>query len=169
MNYVITANSATVDNDIAARSYYIFVGKHKFDPLWKSKLTNFIAEHRYAIIADILAILKSKKKLDIEPFTRFPEFETKILHAFCETEKDVFKVETALQRARDESNMDEETASEIREVFIRNITNLGCCVDDHFFIRSDVVTSWFKYENIKLRNIHYAIRDYARTGNAQRN
>jgi hypothetical protein len=113
--YVLTANSATVEKDIAERCYFIYIGKPKYSADWLSDITNYINEYRLNIVADIIDILKSNKQ-DNE-VSRFGDFDKKILSAFCKSVEQYNSVISHTKIARSNSDYEVERAAEIEEVF----------------------------------------------------
>ncbi|MGN1008855.1 MAG: hypothetical protein ACI4PV_07895, partial [Butyricicoccus sp.] len=81
--YVITANSANVDNDIASRAYYVYVRRPAYSVNWLRDLFDYIREYRLNILVDLIDILEHHRPFGLPPVTRCPEFETMILQAHC--------------------------------------------------------------------------------------
>lgn len=144
LTYVITANNATVDTDIASRSYYIFVKKPTFSPTWKEQITKYIEKNRYRIIADIIGLLENHKPFEgMMPRTRFPEFEQSILQAVCETPEMYQETLEHLEACRTDSNIEEEQARGIEDMFRGQLANLGINPDEEsVWIQTPVVNSW---------------------------
>jgi 5S rRNA maturation endonuclease (ribonuclease M5) len=143
ITYVITANNATVDTDIASRSYYIFVKKPNFDPRWKAAMTAFIEENRYKVIADIIGMLEDHKPFDIQPSTRFPEFEESILQAVCDTPEMYLETLAHLASCRTDSNIEEEQARGMEEMIRGMISQMGIDPQSEaVWLQSPIVNSW---------------------------
>jgi hypothetical protein len=144
LTYTITANNATVDTDIASRSFYIFVQRPQFDVGWKTRLLTFVDKFRYHIIADIIDILEAHKPFqDTPPSTRFAEFETLILQAMCEFPYIYQATLAHLGECRTESNIEEEQAKSIEDLFRSKLSELGINPETQsVWIRSQVVNSW---------------------------
>ena len=144
LTYVITANNATVDTDIASRSYYIFVKKPTFSPMWKEQVTSYIEKNRYRIIADIIGMLESHKPFPgIMPRTRFPEFEQLILQAVCDTPEMYQETLDHLDLCRTDSNVEEEQARGIEEMFRGMLAGMGINPEtESVWIQTPVVNSW---------------------------
>jgi hypothetical protein len=140
--YVITANSAQVDSDIATRSFYVVLKKTPLNTQWKTSVQNYIEDHRLEIIADIIHALASHDPFRLESSTRFPEFEAQVLQAVCRTEDAFTNVVSGMARYRAESNTDGLVAAAIRETFEQKMTDLGIDYASPVFIRSEVVNSW---------------------------
>jgi hypothetical protein len=140
--YVLTANSAQVDHDIAIRSFYIVLKRPTYASGWLSAAQSYIAANRLAIISDIIHLLSHHDPFQTTTSTRFPEFETSVLQACCRTPEAYADVVARVSRTRAESNTDGLTASAIREVFQQRIRDLGIDSSTPVFIRSEVVNSW---------------------------
>jgi hypothetical protein len=146
LTYTITANSAYIDTDLASRAYFVFVRRPHNSPTWKQSILTYIETHRLAIIADIIDILNRHSPFeDIDPSTRFPEFEVGILQAHCSSIQQYDDVLKTLLSARTESNTEEEQAKEIEEAFRGHMHDLSIDPDrDTVFIRSQVAEAWVK-------------------------
>jgi hypothetical protein len=144
--YAITANSATVSTDLADRSIYIHVRKPQPAELigWKDRIQSYIDAHRLEIFADIIAMLSSHVLFpDVLPTTRFPEFELNVLQPACGDAETIAEVLAHLVGARADSNVEEDQARMIAELFESNIARaLGTDIPAPVFIRSDLVNSW---------------------------
>ena len=155
LTYVITANSANVDNDLASRAYYIMVKKPKFSRSWRQDVLNYVEDHRLEILADIIDILDTHEPFDISPVTRCPEFETMILQAHCKDEQEYTDAVKMLIENKAETNVEEDLARRIEEVIRHNLIeidtgnnpiinpNEDCC-----FIRTEVIEKWIKKAEI---------------------
>lgn len=167
LTYVITANSATVDNDLSDRCYYIQVARPKRTGNWKRNVMEYIEKYRYHIFADIIDMLSKAEPLEHEPRTRFPEFEGVILRAVCESEQEYASALLTLEESRAVSNGDDELAKIIEEKFAEEIRAVSLDPEtDHVFIRSEVVAKWA--EHIIRENPMQAIRNFAKNGLSQR-
>lgn len=166
--YVITANSATVDNDIANRSFPVFLRHQEYSDAWKLSLNEFIASHRYHILADMLSYVTTNQKFEgIKPSTRYPEFETRILQAFCGDVGEYSEVIKAIVQARSAANADEETAAGINDRLRHNLLNLGLAPDlSTYFIHAVALDRWFKDMNTRggRLDVKQQIRNFAKHG-----
>ncbi len=145
LTYVLTANTATVDADLAHRLLYIMVRRPEQTldrASWKTQVQAYIEAHRLEIVSDIISLLSSHRPFNTPPGTRFPEFEETILQPCCGTLEAMREVIEHLAKARSESNIEEEQARAIAEVFDYNIQKLGFDADTPIFIRTDVANSW---------------------------
>ena len=147
LTYVITANSATVSTDIADRSLYIFVLKPPeslSEPdSWKSRIQEYIDEHRLEIVADMIDMLETHFPFPgISLRTRFREFERDILQPCCGSPQMTVAVLEHVYGARDESNAEYDQARAIADTFEHELSTLGIDDQTPVFIRSEVVNSW---------------------------
>lgn len=144
LTYVITSNTANVDADLAHRFMYVMVSRPEATPQrksWKTNVLAYIQKYRLEIVSDIIAMLSEHKPFDLIPGTRFPEFEECILQPCCETPENTTATLEHLVKSRGESNIDEEQARAIVEVFQYNLEKLQ--LDDcPVFIRTDLANSW---------------------------
>ena len=172
LTYVMTANSASVDNDLATRGYYIQVQRPNYSATWKQDIMQYLQLYRLHILADIIDIIENHKLFNLPPVTRFAEFETKILQPFCKDSEEYSQVIKLLLESKAESNIEEEIAKTIEEVLRHNMVDVASMTTrinpsvDKVFIRSDVVKTWFEKANFELRGdkLIQQIRNLAKGG-----
>ena len=141
--FVITANTATVDNDIADRSYYINVRRPPRDPVWKSDILAYIDKNRFEIVADIISILDTPDRFRSAPHTRFPEFETQILQAVCSDQAEYDAAIDHISTARADTNAEDEQAQTIDDTIRERLCALGIHPDhETVFIKTKVMELW---------------------------
>ncbi|MBO4304635.1 MAG: hypothetical protein J6A21_08630 [Lentisphaeria bacterium] len=173
LTYVVTINGATVDTDIASRSYYIMIKKPKMNPNWTGNVIDYIVQNRFQIFSDIIDLISSHRTFDIPPVTRMPAFETTILQAACGTPEQYQRVMETLLLTKEETNMDEELAKRIEEEIVQKLLSVKSALGspvidprtDKVFIRTYVLENWFKNETF-LNHKYPAevIRNLARIG-----
>lgn len=169
--YVITANSANVDNDIASRAYYVYVKRPAYSVNWLRNLFDYIREYRLNILVDLIDILEHHKPFDLPPVTRCPEFETMILQAHCRDTDEYSNVIKLITQDKAETNVEEERAKQIEEVLryhlieVQSVPRINPDAD-RVFIRSEVLEAWLKRENAFKddRNIVQTVRNLANVG-----
>ena len=162
LTYVITSNSANVDNDTADRSYYIAVKRPRPSATWKSEVLAYIKQNRLSIIADIIDILKTHTPFEgIQPMSRFPEFETKVLQAMCRDVGEYSAAMEAVLRERAESNVEEDAAKQIEEVIRYRLQDLHVQPEnDKAFVHTAVVEVWLREMNATIQEVY----NYAKIG-----
>lgn len=149
LTYVITANAAQLDNDLSVRAYFISLEKPKYQTNWKGSILAYIKKYRLNIIADIIDIISKHKIFNIEPQTRFPEYEQKILQAFCDDEKHFNSIIEQIQNQKLESNVDEDLAVNIYETLKDSLCNIHIDYtpikwNEKLFITSDALYEFVK-------------------------
>lgn len=162
--YVITANSANVDNDIASRAYYVYVKRPVYSVNWLRNLFGYIHEYRLHIFADMIDILEHNTPFDLPPVTRCPEFETMILQAHCRDTDEYSDVIKLITQDKAETNLEEERAKQIEEIIRYHLIEIQTAPRinpdrDCVFIRTEIVEGWLKKEN----NIFYNDRSIVQT------
>jgi 5S rRNA maturation endonuclease (ribonuclease M5) len=169
LTYVITANSATVDNDLSDRCYFIHVCKPKRTASWKSDIINFLEKYRFNVLADIIGMLESRREdqFDSAPQTRFPEFEETILQAVCEDEQEYAGALATLGEARSASNNEDDDAKTIIDEFTSRLIEVGRRPgSEQIWIQSSVAKQWvreiFDYQ-LDEQPIQY-LRNLAKNG-----
>ena len=152
LTYVVTVNGASVDTDIASRTYCLMIRKPKMDPNWVENVREYITRNRLQIFSDIIDLLDSHVPYEgIEPVTRMPKFETAVLQAACGSPEQYQRVIEYLTDRKDEANTDEDLARRIEEEIeilfsaARNVigTQPLSSRTDKVFIRTDALDEWF--------------------------
>lgn len=147
--YMITANSASIDNDLTSRAFFIFVKRADVTPEWKQSLLHYIGRNRLQIFADMLDRIKRGPDYGQPCQTRFPEFESTILQKQCKTLAEFKGVYSTLSQAREEANTEEELAHQIAEIFeqrIGDVLGITSPSKSRVFIPSKSVNMWLKHE-----------------------
>jgi hypothetical protein len=168
ITYILTANSASVDNDLASRAYYLFVKRGNVSPTWKEGLMDYIRVHRLQIFAELLDILNNHRPFTIPIRTRFPEFETRILQPMTSGPEEMTRVLDVMTASREESNSEEEMGQQVEEVLRDRIISAG--VSDPYnrrvFIQSSIVEAWLKseIEGVQPGAVVQTIRNLAKNG-----
>lgn len=168
LTYIVTANSATVDNDLAVRSYHIFVKRGNISPIWKQSLMDYIRIHRLQIFADILDRLNTHRQFNIPVRTRFPEFEAMILQAMCESPEQATRVLDEINRSREDSNVEDEKGQLAEELLRDKLINVAKIPDPYhrrIFIHSNIVDSWLSEEmEVPPGAVVQALRNLSKNG-----
>lgn len=167
--YVITANSAQVDNDIADRSYHIMVRRPEKSQGWKTRVMAYLEAHQLEIISDIMDMLTNHHPFaGIESQTRFPEFEATILQAQCRDAEQFMAAIEHLRACRMEANVEGDLGLQIEEMIREKLEAKKLDPDtDTVFIRTDVVDMWLReVEGLKdhlVRQVQ-VVRNLAKNG-----
>lgn len=145
LTYVITANSATVDNDLSDRCFYVQVKRPKRSLNWKVDVLQFIEKHRMQIIADIIGMLEQAPPMPEAPRTRFPNFEAIILYGICKDQDEYEAAMEVLQESKSASNIEDEHAKTIEDEFRSRLIDAGFQPGrEDIFIRTDVAKLWLQ-------------------------
>lgn len=143
--YVLTANTATIDNDLADRSYYINVKRPNRDPRWRETVMRYIDSCRSEILADIVALLESPERVHASPQTRFPEFESTILQPLCGDAAEYQRAIAHLATCRADTNVEEEQARAIEDAIREGLVKAGVHPEkDSAFLTTQVVEFWLR-------------------------
>ena len=172
LTYVATVNGATVDTDIASRSYYLMVKKPRMIPSWEDDVISYIARNRMQIFADIIDILDTHTPFDIDPATRTPKFETTVLQAACGSPEQYQRVIEFLLGKKEETNTDDDLAKRIEEeieiqmLSVRPVIGMPVfnAKTDKVFIRTDALDEWLKGKSWIDKYPTSVIRNMAKTG-----
>jgi len=147
LTFVITSNSANVDSDIADRSFYIHLKKPEADApgrsTWKERVQAYIRKHRLEIMSDMIDMIKNHEPFSVDPRTRFAAFETTILQPVCHEVAAYERVCESLKEAKEESNIEQDQARLIIDMFKWQLErNSMCDSDKPVFVSSELCNSW---------------------------
>lgn len=170
LTYILTANSATIDNDTAIRAYFIMLQKATYISGWKEKVIKYVKEFRYEIISEILDKITSHKPFDMPAQTRFPEFETKILQPFCCDEDQYNHVLHLINEKRDYANIEKDIGSRVENAIELQLIANRLDPKESYFILSEVLEHWIEKSippEIKGQKLGY-LRTLAKAGFTER-
>jgi len=160
--FVITSNTANVDNDIADRSYFINLRRPPRSESWKPEVLRYVEENRFEIVADIISILESGAPFQATPSTRFPEFETSILQAICSEEAEYEMIIDHLKTCKAETSVEEEHAQIIIDTIKGKVIELGLNPSkETLFIWTPVIDKWLA-ESLDKRSYSGTLIQYIR-------
>lgn len=173
LTYVLTANNASVDNDLAIRSYTVKLkALTSYNDSWNRNLRRFIADHRLNILADIQGLLETHKPFaDVKPATRFPEFEISIMQPCCGNVEMYCSVVKNLLTARADANIEGEWGNAVEDAFRHQLSELQIHPDhETVFVRSSVAERWIReaIPDMRFQNAMQTARNMARAGHCPR-
>lgn len=173
LTYVITANNASVDNDLSIRLYFVQLKRvDTYLRTWEEELRGHIESHRWQIFADMLDLLERHEPFaDLQPATRFPEFEARVLQACCGGADEYCRVAKALIETRAEANADEELGKAFEDVIRFNLIEIGIRPDSQaVWIRTGILDKWIgaAMPNLRFQSPSNMARDLARAGHLSR-
>lgn len=155
--FIITANGAQLDGDLASRCYPIKLRRNPDpDPLWEKKLRDMIERSRYQAFADILDMLRLHEARvhgwKLKPITRFKEFEMSVLWAMCADEAEAAALCAHLKRAQSAVNMDQDNCDQIVDIIHDNLASLPALADvgridpdtARVFLTAQIYKAWVK-------------------------
>jgi len=146
LTYVITSNSANVDNDTVIRSFYIYVRRPVDCGGWLERVMAYINAFRMQIFADIIDMLEKHEASGgyaVSPVTRFSEFECRILQPMCGSFSSYADAVKLLGESRSESNIEEDHAQQIEDTIRAELAELSVNPERHSaFIHSSVLKDW---------------------------
>lgn len=165
ITYCVTANNASLSNDIASRSFCLLL-RRPVSPIveWKDAVISYIEKHRFAIFGDIIDALENRDDgVSAVPKTRVPEFEREVVQPLCEDFESYDYAMTEMIRQRDASNVEYEAARQVEELIHLNFREAGVINPETsvVFIRQEVYRVWIKDLNNVSRN---DIRSYIKSG-----
>jgi hypothetical protein len=113
LTWTITANQPSLSRDFVGRAYPVRVTPPTYTPAWTARIDALIAEHRWAIIGDIIAELRADPvaRLADGEWSRWPEWEHEVLCRVC----DPRPLAEVVAHRRQELDDDNGTALLVRE------------------------------------------------------
>lgn len=116
ITWVITANQPSLSKDLTQRSYPIRLTPPVYAPEWNESTDRFIVEHRWQILADILAELETppRWRLGDGEWSRWPDWERDVLCRVC----DPRELMASVRDRRDELDDDAATAGTVRDTLL---------------------------------------------------
>lgn len=153
LTYIITANSVQIDNDIASRSYFIYLKRPNYSANWKQELVDYVNSNRWQLFADIIDLIRNPAAFDVQPSTRFPGFEKQILHKMCKNETELSSCVEILQRERESANYEQDDANQFEDGLRDRLGEIPSVEveNDILFVQTPVLKAWGK--EILDRNI----------------
>lgn len=170
LTYIITANNASIDNDLSIRAFFIRLRAiDNYAPDWGDRLSRYIATNRLQIFADIIDMLDNPRfRTDEQPFTRFPEFEVKILRAMCNSDSEYMAAISKIAESRSAANIESEYGKVIEDVISAKLSEMNIA-GKSAFIRSQVADEWLRKSFPTIRaSIVQFVRNIARSGHCAR-
>lgn len=123
LTFVATINGASVDTDMATRSYTLRVKKPEvMRPSWKRDVLAYIEQNRLAIYADIMDMLATAKYRERKA-SRFGQFDAVVLSAVCRTDEEWDMVDQYITVESAKSNEDADRATEFVELLENALHN----------------------------------------------
>lgn len=147
LTIALTSNNAKLDDDLVDRAFYITLKKpDKPMKNWSQAVSKFIRENRLQIIADIIGILERGADFDVDPRSRFKDWERDVLCPMMgcfDFYSDVIKHNLNRQV---ESSSDAEDGSAIWDVVLDRLELLGITPDGRkpIFITTHALTMWVR-------------------------
>lgn len=164
LTYIITANSANINNDIASRSFGIMLAKPTYNANWTRDVMAYIEKNRYTIFGDIIDII-SRSRPSITPNTRIPEFEQEILWPMCIDRSEYDQAIQGITTQREDANVEEELARQCGEIIalkLRELLVTKFAEDTVAFIRYEIVDMWLS--DLRPHTKMQDVRNFAKIG-----
>lgn len=141
LTWCMTFNEPSMSKDMAQRAVVIEVDTPVYEPTWVREIESFIDEKRWAIVGDLLAILRQRKPLpDTFGYTRWGAWEGEVLSCIA----DPTAAQSVIMARRKAVDDDEEMYSEAQDLIreaIKNKFGLGVKPDEMcVLIPSAVIT-----------------------------
>lgn len=174
LTFVITANAARLDSDLATRFIVAFLDKPISRDGWEERVRAYIDQYRWQIFADMLDMIK--KHIPYNEFSndRFAVFSREIIQPMCGSEAEFIRTMTLCTEYKAATNYDAEDAEQVEQLIWAKICALspmekGIC---RFFVSARAIKEWFKEENLTRRRsdqfTQQKIIQYAKDGHVKR-
>lgn len=119
LTYVVTANNATLSDDIASRAYIVRLRRPE-DPLptWFSDVASYVEANRLQIFADMIHMAKTNPLASSSVRrSRFGRFDQAVLSAVCRSEAEYAAADAELLREAADMNTDADRGTEFADLF----------------------------------------------------
>jgi hypothetical protein len=134
LTWFITLNSETLSKDLAQRCVIVRLKRPPYDATWEGRLWAYMDEHRWAIIGDILALLKAERP-KLAKYSRWARWEQDVLACVPDAEA----CQKVIAQRQGDVDADQEDADNVREAFYQAIKLYGDSDPDKvvLFIKGD--------------------------------
>lgn len=156
ITYCITANNASLSDDIASRSFCLLLRRPDSSLVeWKDSVITYIEKNRFAIFGDIIDCLDNNREITAVPKTRVPEFERQVVQPLCEDFDSYDLAMKEMLAQRDSSNVEYEAARQMEEIIRLNFKDVGVVDPDNsvVFVRQEVYRVWLKDLHISRSDV----------------
>ena len=138
LTYYLTMNGVDLSTDMAQRCVIISVVKHPDPQNWKDETMSFIEKNQQEIIADILAILRSRPS-ELDGSSRWGDWERDVL---AKT-PDPIESQKLIRKRMLASDVGNEESDFIESYFRQQLEKLGYEFDTIVFIPSRIAAIWY--------------------------
>lgn len=167
LTWLITVNGASLSTDMAQRVVEIKLADPDYDGTWEERLRAFIDEHRQAIIADLVAFLRSPPKT-LRRSTRWASWERGVLA--CVENPDACL--DAILARREQMDVEQEEGEIIEDYFAGRLRGLGYDPDrDDVFLPNEIAARWFNAatnDNRKVSGVTRSLKQFRDEGRITR-
>lgn len=123
ITYIMTSNSSSLGNDMAIRCFFMKLAKSPRIAGWENKVSRYIVKNREMIYSEIIHAFNNVLS-DIQPVTRFPDFESVVIRSMCKDKEEFNEVMSAIMGDSTSSNTDNEIADELSDLIVTFVSNL---------------------------------------------
>lgn len=144
LTWFITLNGASLSKDIAQRTVTIKLKRPRYSGSWIEETRAYVETHRWKILADVLAKLRSSPPHRLEETTRWGAWERSIL----ELVSDPNRAQKAIRERQEDADSDNELARLIEDGFRERLYAmqgiLQCNIKyERVFIPTAVAAIWW--------------------------
>lgn len=149
----LTVNGASVSKDLAQRCVPVELTRPEYSATWQQDVEDFIDEHRWAIIGDILAELR-REPLQLGEHSRWGLWESQVL---CRASPEPAEVLRVIEERRKEADDDDAEADLVREKFCQELRERKHDPEtDVVFIPSQIAAEFTNYALGERRPVNKA-------------
>lgn len=168
LTWVITANSAQIDDDLAVRGFFVALKRvATYTADWDLKLQTYVKENRMQILSDIVDRIRCHDRFDVGLATRFGSFEAEVVQAACKDQAQYCDVAKAQVDQRSRANVDAEHGAEVADEIRYQLRQLEIGVGSCVFIRGHVLRNWLAKKFPQVKSMDGFLRGLARDGHVQ--
>jgi hypothetical protein len=171
LTWFLTLNGASLSTDMAQRVVTIKINRPTYAGTWKEKTSAFIHEHRDAILADVVAFLRSDRHQPAR-FTRWASWESDVLSRLPEPNE----AQAVILERQGTVDVEREEAEAIEESIGEQLAKVGYKIaTECVFIPSATICRWYDWATGKRESVTAVSRilgqmiDEGRTMHLRRN
>lgn len=155
ITWFITLNGANLGTDIAKRSVIIKVRRPEYSGDWELRVRAFIDQHREALIADVIGLLKAEPAA-LEKYTRWSTWEEAVLRRLPEPAE----AQSVIVERQRVSDAEQEENEFLEEHIAEELQRLDYSPEhQNVFLPLKVLTPWFN----AAMNQRYSTTNVARS------
>jgi hypothetical protein len=113
VTWFITSNDANYDKDYISRTVFLFLKNHPPVDNFNKKVYEYLDKHKETILGEIINLIQADSDITLPTFTRFVDWEQKVLKKVCKGDDDYSKIMKSLTDNKEHFDSDLEVCDSI--------------------------------------------------------